>query len=56
MSSLSFKNIFHDPDFSHRIDEAIFIILSFLILIPLVFFCYGMFCLIMCFVQNIFAG
>jgi hypothetical protein len=53
MSTLSLKNIFHAGDFTSRIDEVVFIILSMLIFIPLVFFLYGVFCMIMLLVENI---
>jgi hypothetical protein len=53
MASISLKKIFHDGDFANHYDETIFFILSILILIPLGLFLYGVFCMIMCLVQEI---
>ncbi len=53
MSSLSLKKIFHAGDFTNSYDEVLFFIVSLLILVPLGFFLYGVFCMIMCLVQEI---
>jgi hypothetical protein len=53
MSSISLKKVFHDRDFANSRDETLFLIMSLLILVPLGLFLYGVFCLIMCLVQEI---
>lgn len=53
MHTVSLKNIFHAGDFTSPIEAVMFVMLSLSILTPLVLFLYGIFCLIMCFVQNI---
>jgi hypothetical protein len=53
MSSISLKIVFHDGDFLNSYDEALFFVLSLLILVPLCLFLYGVFCMIMCLVQEI---
>ena len=53
MSTISLKKIFHDGDFANYYDEALFLVLSLLILVPLGLFLYGVFCMIMCLVQEI---
>jgi len=53
MSSISLKKLFHGGDFANSYDEALFLFLSLLILIPLGLFLYGVFCMIMCLVQEI---
>jgi hypothetical protein len=54
MTAISFKKIFHDGDFKNHYDEGLFLVLSLLILVPLGLFLYGVFCLIMCLVEEIY--
>ena len=53
MSSIPLKKLFHAGDSTNSYDEVVFFILSLLILIPLGLFLYGVFCMIMCLVQEI---
>ncbi len=56
MHALHLKDVFHAHDFTSRIDAVMFVMLSLAIIAPLALFLYGIFCLIMCFVQNICIG